>query len=67
MTFLICISFVELHFADEKAHLQKEMTQPKRSHGKSEFSAVDVALFHPASAPDKIFPLNKQGKHQFLA
>lgn len=64
---LICTSFVELHFADEKAHLRREMTQPKESHGESEASAVAVSLFHPGSALGKNSPLTTQGKHQLLA
>ena len=43
---LIC-TFVKLHFADKRAHLRREMTQPKESHGESESSTVDVSLFHP--------------------
>lgn len=65
---LICISLVKLHFADEKAHLTREMTQPKRSQGEAQSSAVDVSL--PVSSSlccGKIAPLNRQGKHQLLA
>ena len=41
---LICTSFVKLHFADKKARLMREMTQPKESHCESESSVVDVSV-----------------------
>lgn len=41
---LIGTSFANLHCADEKARLRREMTQPKRSHGESESSAIDISL-----------------------
>lgn len=64
---LICASFAELHFADEKARLGREMTQLQRARGESGSSAEEICLCHPAPTLGKVSPSNKQGSHQLLA